>query len=130
MKAIRPILAVLLAVCLLIPSLPAAMADTNGTANNKGVQSTVVIDTDPTGGYEGDYVVIYNPSTSSSSSYSTGNMSGLIETSVGTNKRPANYTQRSDKPFYKIDIDGKLRQQAETETVNPSATHCGAEVRA
>ena len=120
MKALRPILAVLLAVCLLIPSLPAALADTNGTANNKGVQSTVVIDTDPTGGYEGDYVVIYNPSTSSSSSYSTGNMSGLIETSVGTNMRPANQTQRSDKPFYKIDIDGKLRQQAETETVNPA----------
>lgn len=40
------------------------------------------IDDDGSDGYSGDYVVIYNPGTSTSGA-STGNMTGLIETQVG-----------------------------------------------
>ncbi len=119
MKAFRPILSVLLALLLLCPALPAAADDAQKPTDARGVQSTVVIDDDPTGGYEGDYVVIYNPSTSSSSSYSTGTMTGLIETTVGSDAHPAQPAAIADRPFYKVDIDGKLKSQAETQSVTP-----------
>ena len=62
------------------PSEPAAAVSESPVV--RGVHNTIIIDDDPTDGYEGDYVVIYNPSTSYSTSYSTGNMSGLIQTTV------------------------------------------------
>ena len=81
----------------------------------------VVIDEDATGGYEGDYVVIYNPATSSSTSYSTGTMTGLIETTVTPNivDMPAEPT-RSGVPAnsWKIDIDGELNERAKRENAD------------
>ena len=75
MKVFRSMLSVLLALCLVLMLAPASVAETSPQpSNQRGVNNTVIIDTDPAGGYEGDYVVIYNPSTSASASYSTGNM--------------------------------------------------------
>ena len=121
MKALKPILSVLLALCLVVTAVPAAAAETAPEpGNQRGVNNTIVIDTDPTGGYEGDYVVIYNPSTSSSASYSTGTMTGLIETSVTPVVRPSAGTQAAneDRP-YKIDVDAYLKEKAETASVDP-----------
>lgn len=64
----------------------------------------LVLDTDPAGGYEGDYVLIYNPSTSSYSDASTGVMTGLIETDVDPYTK-SNGTYVSDEPYI-IDVDG------------------------
>ena len=113
----------LLAFGLVFPLLPAVAEDeTNETPDLRGVNNQIIIDTDPTGGYEGDYVVIYNPATSSSTSYSTGTMTGLIETSVTPVVRPSAGTQalNSDKPLVKIDVDAQLKAQAETDSVNPA----------
>lgn len=66
------------------------------------VSSETVIDTDGSDGYEGDYVMIYNPSTSASDSKSTGNLTGLIETEVG--EKSAITAADPDMP-YMIDVD-------------------------
>ncbi len=74
----------------------------------------LVLDTDPAGGYEGDYVLIYNPSTSTYSGVSTGAMTGLIETEIdpycknGKNAVP-------EEP-YRIDVDGLI---AEIDSARP-----------
>ena len=111
---------------LLVPGVSAktAASELQGTGpveSLRGVNSNIVIDTDATGGYEGDYVVIYNPSTSSSTSYSTGTMTGLIQTSVNTN---ANTVLRSkpgtgmEQPF-KIDVDSQMAEAAKTAKITP-----------
>ena len=122
MKTLKPVLSVLLVLLLALPIMPAyAAEDPSEPENNRGVHSTVIIDDDPTGGYEGDYVVIYNPATSSSTSYSTGTMTGLIETSVNTTVHASGVqsVQNADRPF-KIDVDSKLKEQAETASVDPA----------
>ena len=83
-----------------------------------GVNTTITIDTDPTGGYQGDYVVIYNPATSSSTSYSTGTMTGLIQTSVGTNSNVSarKAVRNEDRPF-SIDVDPMMAEAAKTAKV-------------
>ena len=121
MKAFRTILATLLTLCLLLSMFPVyAMEAAPEAEPVRGVHPYVIIDDDATGGYEGDYVVIYNPATSSSTSYSTGTMTGLIETSVGTSsyaqtRQPAN----SDRP-YKIDVDSRLAEYAKTAEIEPA----------
>ena len=88
-KVFKSILSVLLVLLLVFPMMPVrAEENASETANMRSVQNSIIIDDDPTGGYEGDYVVIYNPATSSSTSYSTGTMTGLIETSVSPNIMP------------------------------------------
>ena len=119
MKQFKSILAVCLALCMLISILPvyayAASADPEPV---RSVHNSIVIDTDATGGYEGDYVVIYNPATSSSTSYSTGTMTGLIETSVGTNSYAApTKTADAEKAPYKIDVDPQMEEIAKTAKV-------------
>ena len=116
MKALRSILSLLLVLLLLVPTLPAAAAtDSSENGNQRIVNNSIIIDDDATGGYEGDYVVIYNPATSSSTSYSTGTMTGLIETTIEPNITPFHMQNASgpDERPYKIDIDGQLREQAE-----------------
>ncbi|MBR5948853.1 MAG: choice-of-anchor J domain-containing protein [Clostridia bacterium] len=74
----------------------------------------ITIDDDPNGGYEGDYVVIYNPSEVLSDSKSTGNMSGLIQTSVSANMLPGEADEEhavSDLPYI-IDVDQYLAEEA------------------
>ena len=118
MKVLKPILSVLLVLLLLVPTVPTfAETDAPETGNVRGIQNSIIIDTDPTGGYEGDYVVIYNPATSSSTSYSTGTMTGLIETTIEPNILPnpsGNRSADTELPFYKIDIDSQLEELAKT----------------
>mgnify|MGYP002626291933 CR=1 FL=1 len=123
MKVFKPVLSVLLALLLVLPATSAfAATDSSAASDQRAVQSTIIIDDDATGGYEGDYVVIYNPALSSSTSYSTGTLTGLIETTVDSNVNPAaaQGAQNADKPLVKIDIDGELRALAETDSVNPA----------
>ena len=115
MKALKPILSVLLVLCLVFSLTPGdTTAATGKTETTRGVQNSIIIDTDPTGGYEGDYVVIYNPATSSSTSYSTGTLTGLIETTIEANAStfPIQSVMNPEKPMHKIDIDSALRAQA------------------
>ena len=83
----------------------------------RSVNSRIIIDDNAAGGYEGDYVVIYNPSTSASTSYSTGTMTGLIETSVnqsvGNTLKPQN-----DRPNLVIDVDGLINARDRREDPN------------
>ena len=103
-KSIRHFLSILLIAALLCALIIPAVS---ATGNDRGeellpsedgmvrsVNSNIVIDDNASGGYEGDYVVIYNPSTSYSTSYSTGNMSGLIETNVNANVQADAQAQR------------------------------------
>ena len=106
MKKVRLFLSVFLVLSLLLSIFPAyALESKPENTDLRSVNPYIIIDDNATGGYEGDYVVIYNPATSSSTSYSTGTMTGLIETSVGTNAI-AEPTRSVDpeKPFYKIDV--------------------------
>ena len=79
----------------------------------------LVLDTDAAGGYEGDYVVIYNPSTSSYTSYSTGDMTGLIETVAdpyASVEAPVNGFDRI------IDVDSQIAEaDAQRPKIEPPA---------
>ena len=131
MKHFRPVLAALLVLCLLFSLFPVYAVEASPEGEGvRSVHNNIVIDTDATGGYEGDYVVIYNPSTSSSTSYSTGTMTGLIETSVGTNSvNTTKYAVTSDRPF-KIDVDPQMAEIAKTAKVEkaPEATRASYSV--
>jgi hypothetical protein len=123
MKALRSILSLLLVLLLLVPTLPAAAAtDSSENGNAKAVNNSIIIDDDATDGYEGDYVVIYNPATSSSTSYSTGTMTGLIDTTIDANVNtfPTRNVSNPDRP-YKIDVDSQLNalSQSEVQSVDP-----------
>lgn len=84
------------------------------------VSTGTVIDTDGSDGYSGDYVVIYNPATTTSSSLSTGNMSGLIETEVGAAKAPVKTDPIAP---YMIDVDPQMAELAAAQnTVKPANT--------
>lgn len=111
----KKIISIMLSLCLAVTTLAAvlpssAAAKTQVTPNliNTG---DVEIDTDGSDGYSGDYVVIYNPSTSSYGDMSTGNMSGLIETEVGVGATGASRGSLpvSDKG-YVVDIDSELAE--------------------
>ncbi|MEE3459786.1 MAG: InlB B-repeat-containing protein, partial [Candidatus Faecousia sp.] len=122
MKQVRILLSVVLVICMLLSTFPVFAFEAGPALEEpvRAVNSTIIIDDNASGGYEGDYVVIYNPSTSSSTSYSTGTMTGLIETSVGTSsyaqtRQPAN----SDRP-YKIDVDSRLAEYAKTAEIEPA----------
>ena len=117
MKAFKPILSVLLVLVLVFSIMPVSAAETSQEIGNaRGVHSTVIIDDDPADGYEGDYVVIYNPSLSASNSISTGNLNGLIETTVEPNivDFGKSQAQNYDLPIYKMDIDGVLNELAQS----------------
>ena len=75
----KKLAALLTLVAMLLVMLPVYHASADMSAEQMG-NGGLVLDTDPAGGYEGDYVLIYNPATSSYTSYSTGDMTGLIET--------------------------------------------------
>lgn len=84
----------LLVLCLTACLMPLVTAEETTAqaveeAQNEGtrvVRDAILIDDDATGGYDGDYVVIYNGSSSSSSSASTGTMTGLIQTSISSSQ--------------------------------------------
>ncbi len=56
----------------------------NAVTVNDGILG---LDLNPSGGYEGDYVLIYNPSTSASSALTTGSLSGKTVTSSVSEKQ-------------------------------------------
>ena len=103
-------LCILLAALLLIASVPTGAAEQQEPVSRGITTGNVEIDDDPAGGYTGDYVVIYNPETSSYSSLSTGNMSGKIVTQLGGVSAPVE-AELSDRP-YVIDVDGRLAEEA------------------
>ena len=84
------------------------------TVQPKLVADDVTLDTDGSDGYSGDYVVIYNPNTSGAG-LSTGNMSGLIETNIGTNAAPAVPSAPAEP--YMIDVDARFAEQAKKDGI-------------
>ena len=115
--------ALTLALFLVLSVLPiAAFAKTS--EQPKLVNANVEFDDDGSDGYSGDYVVIYNPSTSSSATASTGNMAGLIETTVGgasIGYEPDRAVM--DRP-YKLDVDSVIAEQNEAAGI-PSKPEIG-----
>ena len=90
------------------------------------VNSSVDIDEDGSDGYSGDYVVIYNPSTSYSGSASTGNMSGLIETKIGESLSAPKAGETPDRAF-RIDVDPEMAEEAKAAGIDkPEAGDTGA----
>ena len=130
MKAFRTVLSVLLVLLLALPLAP-VYADASGTepSDHRGVNRTIVIDSDPEGGYEGDYVVIYNPSLSASTSYSTGTMTGLIETEVETRVNRKPHEPDPDRPFYPIDVGPQIRARLGKIDFRPSSEPTRASFR-
>jgi hypothetical protein len=104
----KKMLALILTAILVLTVFPSALPAVTDAAP-KGIASDIVIDTDGSDGYSGDYVVIYNPATAESDSKSTGNMTGLIETEVGA---AANRPTASSDTLYRIDVDGALAEKA------------------
>ena len=113
MKRIRGTLCLFLIIALLVSVTPVyALGAVAEPTDTRGIHNTVHIDDDPAGGYQGDYVVIYNPDLASTSSRYTGNLSGLIQTSVGSNGIAAAQRCGDEARPYKIDIDPLLAQAA------------------
>ena len=122
MRAFKSVLSVLLAICLVLSVAPAfAAGDVQEPTAVRGVQNSISIDEDPADGYEGEYVVIYNPSTTASNSLSTGNLTGLIETEVQPNLVAPDMRRASDGelPIYKIDVDSEMSELAKTAEPGP-----------
>ena len=115
-KAISILTALIMALSM-IPamSVSAVGPDVVGTGG-------LILDTDPAGGYEGDYVVIYNPSTYSYSGYSTGNMTGLIETEIDPYAKSAS-AEKPSEPC-RIDADAHI---AEIDAARPKVEPPAAE---
>ena len=64
------------------------------------------IDSDPAGGYEGEYVVIYNASENPTFSRKTGNMSGRIDTTISSSVVPERgEAELVDERAHIIDVD-------------------------
>jgi hypothetical protein len=101
----RRLTAVLLALFMVFAAVPAFAR--NGEDEKQQGNGGLVLDTDPAGGYEGDYVVIYNPATNYYTSYNTGNMTGLIETAADPYAKSV--SRPSDEPV-KIDVDGMIAE--------------------
>ncbi len=104
---------------LMAASVPLGSLAENAPAP-KLVADSASIDMDGSDGYTGDYVVIYNPSTNGSNGISTGNMSGLIETQVGTSggfAAPAPGLEAG--AGYMVDVDGILAQEAKAAGIMP-----------
>ncbi|MBQ2110296.1 MAG: Ig-like domain-containing protein [Clostridia bacterium] len=104
-------LSLAVAVVLLFSVFGSSVSAKTETGTKPVTSGDVVIDDDGSDGYSGDYVVIYNPSTSGYGTASTGNMSGLIETEVGEDAVHPMPAEMADRP-YRIDVDGAMAEQA------------------
>ena len=84
-----------------------------GEGNRQINTDKIAIDADPEGGYEGDYVVIYNPSEDATASMSTGNMSGRINTAINPNMVDTRGEDAlASDGMYRIDVDQYLAEEA------------------
>lgn len=115
----RKLFALVLASVMLLSAVPAFPASAEVVPDELG-SGRLVLDMDPEGGYQGDYVLIYNPSTGYSN-MSTGNMTGLIETSIDPYAKGETVISDPDE-LYKIDVDGLIAaKNAEAEKPEPPA---------
>lgn len=126
----KKLLSALLSLVLALSVLPAGiLAETvrkTAPADARLVNNSVEIDDDGSDGYSGDYVVIYNPSTSYGGSASTGNMTGLIETKVGDSLSAPKSAETPDRA-YVIDVDPELAEEAKAAGIGkPEAGDTGA----
>ena len=111
MKLMRAAAALLMAALFVFAVIPASALLQRGQADERCINTGVTIDTDPAGGYTGDYVVIYNPG-SASVGESTGSLAGKIVTDLSANVVP---TRAADKEVnedipYVIDVDYEVSQ--------------------
>lgn len=81
MYRIKRIAAAILALSLLALMLPVSAVDSE-PPGERIMHDGLFIDTDPAGGYTGDYVVVYNPSSDTTSGATTGSLAGLIDTTI------------------------------------------------
>ncbi len=116
MSFIKRSLALLIAALFVLAVVPAASAEGEST---RGTHSGVTLDTNSVGGYEGDYVVIYNPSDSTYSSASTGSLAGLIETEVYGSVSPAGVKQNAERELYRLDADAEVEASVAGQPVLP-----------
>lgn len=109
----KKLLSLALALIMALSAVPAVSLSEADGADTKLINTDVTIDTDPTGGYTGDYVVIYNPSSDTSTAAGTGSLAGLIETDVNANILPGRgtaepqYVKNPDIPYI-IDVDEEV----------------------
>lgn len=116
MSFIKRSLALLIAALFVLAVVPAVSAEGEST---RGTHSGVTLDTSSVGGYEGDYVVIYNPSDSTYSSASTGSLAGLIETEVYGSVSPAGVKQNAERGLYRLDADSEVEASVAGQPVLP-----------
>ena len=110
MSISKRLIALLVAVSALVLVFPVGAAE--GGRDDRGTHTNLILDTDPEGGYEGDYVVIYNPTYGTEYAGSTGSLNGKIETEVdpGNSFVPVSdaFTADPVRPG-KIDVHDELR---------------------
>ena len=106
--------ALLLILCMALTTVPALAigGETASAGAERGMHSGVIIDTDPAGGYTGDYVVIYNSGETSYSGQTTGPLTGLIENEVYTVKPAEAVRSEDDAIPCKIDVDAEMEERA------------------
>ncbi len=108
----KKLLSLALALMMVFSAVPASGGET--TEETKLINTGVQIDTDPAGGYAGDYVVIYNPSANTTTAASTGSLEGLIETNVNASILPsrgeAAEPANPDLPYI-IDVDYEVSRR-------------------
>ena len=124
MKPAKNLLSLFLAALFVLAAFPALAAQKPDESGEPArlTHSGVTLDTSSVGGYEGDYVVIYNPSDSYYTSASTGSLAGLIETEVYGSALPAPRKTSPADPAIpgKIDVDPIVEAAAEKQPVLPN----------
>ncbi len=108
MKHKRAVLAVIMAVLFVLTALPISAANTE---EGRCINSGVTIDTDPAGGYTGDYVVIYNPGDTAVGE-TTGSLAGKVVTDLTANVVPTRMkANEADEDIpYIIDVDAEVAE--------------------
>ena len=110
----KRLICIIVSITMLVMLIPIS-AEVNVDLINTG---SLEIDDDGSDGYSGDYVVIYNPGTSTSGA-STGNLTGLIETQVGGSS--VNGEINSDPRGYTIDVDAIIAEANKALDIAPDA---------
>lgn len=113
MSHIRRLTAILLALSILLAVFPSGAAEADGQART--THEGVFLDTDPAGGYAGDYVVICNPSADTVTGASTGSLGGLIETGIGGANAECIPAQTDGRPA-RIDVDPLMKRRVPDES--------------
>ena len=103
----KKLVTIILVLAMALAIMPAS--GEKAPAEERHQAGSVIVDTDGSDGYTGDYVVIYNPATSVSNSKSTGNMAGLIKTEIEPYAAPA---AEANEALYRIDVEPLLAEKA------------------